>query len=75
MPVREQARQALLLVERQPAVESIGVAGFEQALLGDSMRRGAGGDLEQGRTTFTHVGPGIVIPVVEQLLALLSSKC
>jgi hypothetical protein len=75
MAVGEQPRKALPLIAGQPTVERIGIAGFEQALLGDSMGREASGDFEQGGTAFAHIRPRIVIAVGEQLLALLDGEC
>jgi hypothetical protein len=66
----DQALEAALLIEAEPGVERVGVAGLEQARAGHGVGRLAGGDLEQSGAAFTDVGTRVVIAVVKQLALL-----
>src|SRR5215510_4387408 len=72
--VGEQAGQALGLKAVEPGVEGVGVARAEQAMAGDGVGRQAVGDLEQGGAAFAHIGAGVVVTEVAQLLKLLLGK-
>jgi len=54
----------------QPVIDGIRMPRLQQALAGDRMRRLAIGNFQQGRTALPHVGSGIVIAVVLQILTL-----
>jgi len=69
--VGEQAGQALGLDAVEPGVDRIRVARAEQTGTGDGMGGAALGDLKQGGATFADVGPGVVVTVAAQLLALV----
>jgi hypothetical protein len=59
------------LVQVEPGVEGVGVAGLQQPVLGDPMRRIAVGDLQQGGSALADVGAGIVVAQLKELVALL----
>src|SRR3954470_10587398 len=50
------------LVQVEPGVDGIGVAGLEQAVPGDPVGWIAVGDLQESRAAFADVGAGIVVP-------------
>jgi hypothetical protein len=66
----DHALKADFLVEVEPGVDGIGFAAFQEAMLSDSMRRHAIGDLEQSSAAFTDVGSWIVVTVMTKLLGL-----
>jgi hypothetical protein len=70
----EEAGEALGLIVIEPGVDGVGVAAAEQAGAGDGMGGGAVGDLEQRGGALADVGLGVVIPVVEQFVALLGAE-
>ena len=70
MAVDDQAIGAANLIEVEPGIEGIGVAGFEQTCACDGMGGLARGDLEQSGAALTDVGTRVVIAVVEQLALL-----
>src|SRR5262249_4009318 len=72
--VREEAGQALGLVVVEPGVDAVGIAGAEQALAGDGVGCVAVGHFEQSGAAFADVRLGVMIPMVEQFLALLGCK-
>jgi hypothetical protein len=74
MGMADHPRQALGLIACQPTVDGVGVACFQQPLPGYPIRRLALSDLQQGGTTFPHVGTRVVVPMHQQLLALYPSQ-
>jgi hypothetical protein len=59
------------VVQVEPGVEGVGVAGLQQAVLGHAMGRIAVGDLQQGGPALADVGSGIVVAQLKELVALL----
>jgi hypothetical protein len=66
----EHAPQAEALVHIEPAIDGIGVARLQEAMPGDRVRSLPIGDFQQGGTPFADIGPRVVVPVVDQILAL-----
>src|SRR3712207_553919 len=66
----EHATAAEALIQIEPAVDSVGVARFQETSAGDGMGALAIGHLQQGGTAFADIGARVVVPVVTQLLAL-----
>ena len=66
----DHALQAQLLVPREPAINGVGLARFQEAMAGDGVGREAIGDLEQGGTAFADIRAGVMIAVLEQVGAL-----
>ncbi len=58
----------------KPAVDRIGITAFQQPLLCHGVCRLAVGNLHHGSTTFTDIGPRVMITMVEQFLPLLIVK-
>jgi hypothetical protein len=69
--VGAQTGEPLLLVEREPGVDGVGIAGAEEAEAGDGVRRLTVGDLEQGGTAFADVGLGVVVTLLLEFVILL----
>jgi hypothetical protein len=66
----DHALKAKLLVEVEPGVDSVRLAAFQEAMVSDSMRRHAIGDLQQRSAAFTDVGSWIVVTVMTKLVGL-----
>ena len=66
----EHAADAEPLIQIQPAVDGIGVARFQEAGAGDRMGALAIGHLQLGGTALADIGARVVVPVVNQVLAL-----
>jgi hypothetical protein len=61
MPVTRQPRQAVGQVVRQPGVDRIGIARFQQAAPGDGVGRRPIGDLEQCGAPLAHIRARVVV--------------
>jgi hypothetical protein len=51
----DQSSEALSLVEAEPGIDRVGIAGLEQAVTRDGVRRVSSSDLEQGGAAFADV--------------------
>jgi hypothetical protein len=67
----DHAAHAKLFIPIEPAINRIGLAGFEETMAGNCMRSHSIGNLEQGGTAFPDIGPWVMVTVVEELLALV----
>jgi hypothetical protein len=70
----EHAPDAEALVHIEPAIDGIGVPRLQEAMAGDGVRGLPIGDFQQGGTAFADIGPRVVVPVVDQILALAISQ-
>jgi hypothetical protein len=66
----DHAAQAEFLIPIEPAIDSVGLARLDEGMAGNSVRGHAISNLEQGGTAFANVGPGVVVAVVEEFVAL-----
>jgi hypothetical protein len=74
MLASDQTDQTLGLVNLEPVVDCIGIAGLEQTVPSDPVRAFAGGNLQHRRTAFAHEGTLIAVAMVDERLALCFSQ-
>ncbi len=70
MLMANQPNDASGLIVCQPGIDRIRVTRPQQALPGNRVGTRAGGNLQQGSTAFTDIGPWIMIAMLQQLVAL-----
>jgi hypothetical protein len=61
---------AIAFVPVEPTIDDVRVTRLEQAGAGNSMRRLALSDLEEGSTALADIGFGVVVTIVDQGLVL-----
>ena len=71
MAVRNQARYPGALVTRQPAIDRVGVSGFQQPVPGHPVRGAVRCHLQQRRTAFADVRPPVMVAIALQFRALV----